>query len=371
LSLVEIAYHPLKRKNLNPESNRFSKSYEQGSHRDLENSPDDFLQRIAKEQLKRNMSSELHQKHRDVNRNRTQEVLRAPTSKESVEYLAARVWEMNKQITPGDIKHFCQYMYEPYPQLALSQDQYKPYLLAIAKFSQTCQDTMDIYKQGNAYKIWHIGPLHVPIKNRDYHKPIHSLFQKKLDTNLNDYINGFYHFHKKNTKYKKSSSRISFHKKNTKYKKSSSRISLRLNPQYAIDVAQYVIADLIAKEPDVHHAKITGPDSINTRTDSLIIYINNRDENVAQHIANKLTSNFPSDYFLPGIPTAMKELAKGIGYAHGDGQSHSRLIANMLYEALNSYRSTGGTDWRTFIEKTLPNTMRKYGFNPGEPYKRL
>ncbi len=160
------------------------------------------------------------------------------------------------------------------------------------------------------------------------------------------------------------------------------RLSVRLEPDQAMKVFEYVTSELVIKHPLVKAAKLTGPYEIHERDDSMIIYLLENNKEQARQIALDLAEIFSPRCFGSHVPVGMKKMAPGIGYAEESTTEATRstAIAKAIEEAIQQHDSDvsklpeapeGPTNESLykFEKEFLPQALKRYHIDPNKPYK--
>ncbi len=103
-----------------------------------------------------------------------------------------------------------------------------------------------------------------------------------------------------------------------------------------MEVWHYISTTLVGNH-GITGAKVAGPTKINQRSDSVVIYFGANETAQPQQAAQALTAKFAAEYFDPGVPAGMAELARGIGYAEqsSPGASHGKSRAPVVATAIS------------------------------------
>jgi HopA1 effector protein family len=163
------------------------------------------------------------------------------------------------------------------------------------------------------------------------------------------------------------------------------RISLRLNPSRAMEAWLFISRQLVGGNPYVTSAKIAGPEAINTRSDSVILYLSTNHEDIAAQIAASLVAQLGQGVFVAGVPSGMKELVPGIGFAerhpefssHGEGRAKAVELALAAFDVqLDRLQQVGivpdeETQIDMFNRQFLPWGLNEVGISSQDPSQNI
>ncbi len=282
----------------------------------------------------------------------SQEVTFSPDSaKQSVLNFGREIFQ-RRIFDSGEI--YRKYLRWSQPKLKLTEDEKKDYLQQIMQSSINNEKEVDSYPQ--------IKELH--------HLKTHEF--------LTDAPQGKHPTRDKDVVFYRARARAE-----SKQKEPQSRLSLQLNPLRAAKVFDYISSELVSKHSDVTAARLTGPSDIHKRTESIIIYLKERNEQTAYEIAQQLNEKFGDTSFCSGAPVGMYEMFSGIGYAEksdSSPKSHGEIMAEAIASAMESSsdyvkhleqqnKSITKQKLQKYFEEQFLAALKEKGINPEMPYK--